>query len=258
MSLEVLVSAVDKEKKYFDKMNITSNCTVINQCRKNDFFRYKNFNIYCYNERGTSNSRNRGLEHITGDIILLCDDDFIYNDGYENIIINEFKNNKNADIIMFNINNPYRNTRYHKRIKRLHIYNSLRYSSCNIAFRSKSIFNKNIRFNTLFGGNAIYNHGEDTLFIVDALKSGLKVYSSVHNIGTVYHKQSSWFSGYNKKYFFDKGALFSAINYKFRRILIVQYLIRHKEVLKNYSFLNAYRLMIDGSNDYGERVRINN
>ena len=83
MKLEVMLSVMNLEKENLDKMNITSKCTVINQCEKNDSEKYKNFDIYSYNERGAANSRNRGLEHITEDIIILCDDDVIYNEDYE-------------------------------------------------------------------------------------------------------------------------------------------------------------------------------
>ena len=94
--------------KDLDKMNITGACTVINQCKKNKKEKYKNFNIYSYNEIGTSNSRNRGLEHIKEDIIILCDDDVVYNKNYEEKILNEFKNNPKADVIIFNFESPNR------------------------------------------------------------------------------------------------------------------------------------------------------
>ena len=48
MSLEVLLSVVNKDKKHFSKMNITSKCTVINQSGKEEHYKYKNFNVFCY------------------------------------------------------------------------------------------------------------------------------------------------------------------------------------------------------------------
>ncbi len=108
MNLEVMLSVLNLQKENLDKMNITSRCTVINQCGKEGFEEYKNFKIYSYNELGTANSRNRGLERITEDIILLCDDVVVYNNDYEKNIIEEFHSNPKADIIIFNVNNPYR------------------------------------------------------------------------------------------------------------------------------------------------------
>ena len=255
MKLEVLLSVMNLNKKDLDKMNITSKCTVINQCEKNKQERYKNFNIYSYDEIGTSNSRNRGLEHITEDIILLCDDDVVYNYNYEKIVLEEFKKNPKADVIIFNFNVKNRKKRIIKKRKRLHIYNSLNYATYNIAFRRKSI--KNIKFNTLFGPGAKYNSGEDTLFIKKIYKKKLNIYSSPEYLGTVYNEKSTWFKGYYKTFFFNKGALFTAINPKIKHILILQYLIRHKEVLTDIKLIQAYKLMLAGSKDYLKTIRKN-
>ena len=151
MKLQVIVSIMNLKKENLDKMNITSDCIVINQCDKEDFEKYKNFNIYSYKERGAANSRNRGLEHITEDIILLCDDDVVYNRDYEKEVIEEFENNPKADMIIFNMYSPNRKKRVIKKRKRLHMYNSLHYATCNIAFKREST--DDIKFNPMFGPN---------------------------------------------------------------------------------------------------------
>lgn len=250
MKLEVLLSVINLNIKDLEKMNITSKCTVINQCEKKNYKKYKNFNIYSYDEIGTSNSRNRGLEHITEDIILFCDDDVVYNKDYEKIVLEEFKKNKKADVIMFNFNVKNRKKRLIKKRKRLHTFNSLNYATYNIAFRKDSIINNNIIFNTLFGPGAKYNSGEDSLFIRELFKNKLKVYSCPLYLGTVYNKKSTWFKGYDELYFYNKGALFTAINKGIRHILILQFLLRHKEVLTNINFKEALKLMLKGSESY--------
>ena len=254
MKIEVLLSIMNLNKKNLDKMNIKSKCTVINQCGKEDYSEYENFNIYSYDEIGLSNSRNRGLEKVSEDIILLCDDDVVYNKDYESLIIDEFKKYPKADIIIFNITSPNRKIRRINKNMRLHKYNRRGYSSQRIAFRRESIINNKLVFNQLFGSGALYSSGEDTLFITDALNNHLKVYLSCKYIGTVNHSKSSWFNGYNEKYFFDKGALYTAINERFRKLLFLQYLIRHKEVLKDIKFFEAYKIMKKGSEDYLERI----
>ena len=253
MKLEVMLSVMNLKKSDLNKMNIISKCTVINQCKKEDFEKYKNFNIYSYNETGSAKSRNRALEHITEDIIVICDDDVIYNKDYEKIILNEFENNEKADMIIFNVNNLYRKKRINKKNKRLHFYNCLNYASYNIAFRKRCI--KNIRFNQLFGAGEKYSNGEDTLFILDFLKSNYKIYSSKENIGSIVSNESTWFKGYDEKYFFDKGALFKAISKRFSHILCLQYLLRHRDVLTNYKLTKAYKIMIKGSVDYLHSIK---
>ena len=251
MKLEVMLSVMNLNKTDLDKMNITCKCTVINQCKKNDFEKYKNFNIYSYNEIGVSNSRNRALEHITEDIILICDDDVIYNDGFVANVISEFESNPDADVIFFNMVNPYRKKRINKKKKRIHFYNCLNYASYNIAFRRERI--GNIKVNTLFGPGAKYKSGgDDTIFITDCLKKGLKIYTSDKTIGQIVSGESTWFDGYNEKFFFDKGALYTAISKRYRKLLILQHLLRHREILDKLKFSEAYKMMIKGSKDYIE------
>ncbi|MBQ3408635.1 MAG: glycosyltransferase family 2 protein [Clostridia bacterium] len=151
MKLQIILSLMNLKKEDLSKMNITSRCVVINQCDKNGYEKFGNFDIYSYTERGAANSRNRGLEHITEDIILLCDDDVVYDEGYEKKVLEEFENNPKADVIIFNMHSPNRKKRVIKKEKRMHIYNSLHYATCNIAFRRKSI--GNIKFNPMFGPN---------------------------------------------------------------------------------------------------------
>ena len=248
MKLEVLLSVMNLKKKDLSNMNITSKCTVINQCGKNDFSVYKNFNIYSSKDTGLANSRNLGLTKLSEDVIILCDDDVVYNSDYENMIISEFENNKDADVIIFNIDSPNRKIKLNKKNKKLHFYNILSFSSCRIAFRRKSI--SNIKFNNMFGAGAKYSSGEDSLFLVECLNKGLKIYSSTKNIGVVKHMKSTWFNGYDEKYFFDKGALFTAINKRIRHILIIQYLLRHRELFTNIKFFKALKIMLAGSKSY--------
>ena len=248
MKLEVLLSVMNLDENDLSKMNITSKCTVINQCGKNGFHVSKNFNIYDSKDTGLSNSRNLGLNKVTEDIVILCDDDVVYNSDYEEMIISEFESNPEADVVVFNIDSPNRRIRLNKRNKKLNFFNILSFSSCRIAFRRKSI--GNITFNTLFGAGAKYSSGEDSLFLVDCLNRGLKIYSSTKNIGLVKHLSSTWFRGYNEKYFFDKGALFTAINKRYRHLLILQYLLRHRELFVDIKFFDAYKIMLKGSKSY--------
>ena len=257
MKLEVLLSVMSFDIKNFDRMNIDCPCTVIDQCNKEGKKKYKNFNIYYSKERGAARSRNMALDLSKEDILLLADDDLIYNEGFSKNIVEEFKNNPKADVIVFNVNNPYRKKRIIKKRKRLHIYNSLNFASYNIAFRRKSI--KNIRFNTSFGaGSSKYNcGGEDSLFITQCLKNKLKIYSSPIYIGSISGDDSTWFKGYDEKFLFNKGALLTAISPRFRHLLILQALIRHKEMHKDIKFFNAYKIMLKGSKDYLKHIKEN-
>ena len=62
----------------------------------------------------------------------------------------------------------------------------------------------------MFGGGCLYGSGEDTLFIADCFRAGLTVYSHSYVLGQCAKDSSSWFTGYNGKFFYDKGAWIAA------------------------------------------------
>ena len=255
MKVEVLLSVMNFSKEDIDKMNIQSDCIVINQCNHNGYEEYKNYRIFYSDELGLSNSRNKGIDNAKNDIVILCDDDVIYKKDFEKLIVEEFEKNKIADIIVFNIDSPNRKIKLNKKNKRLHFYNILRYTSTRVAFRTDIIQKSGLKFNPLFGPGSKYLNGEESIFLTQCLRKGLKIYSSTNNIATVLQNKSTWFKGYDEKYFFDKGAIYTAINKRIRHILILQFLLRHREVLTKIKFIDAYKIMLKGSKDYLETIK---
>lgn len=255
MRLEVLISTINqKDYSLLEKMNIQTDAIVINQCDKNEFkslyIKGKNIKFISLAERGVGLSRNTALMRATADICLFADDDCIYEDDYEKVILNAFYQKPDADIIFFNVKsaNPIRPIYQTKKDGRIRWYNCLKYGTVRIAVKRKVIMKKRIFFSLLFGGGTIYGSGEDSLFIIDCLKNGLKIYAVPSCIGIVEQKESSWFQGYNEKYFFDKGALFTAISNNWYFFLCLQFLLRHNQLYKNnMTFLKTINLMLKGA-----------
>ncbi|WP_372995841.1 glycosyltransferase family A protein [Lutispora sp.] len=255
MNLQVLVSTMHQtDHSILDKMNIQSDAIVINQCDRNSFeeFDYNGNSVRFLSlaERGVGLSRNTSLMRATAEICLFADDDVTYVNEYKRIILDSFASNPKADVIMFNVpsTNPDRVGPTISKWKRLHFYNCFRYGTFQIAVRTESIRKANISFSLLFGGGAKYSSGEDSLFINDCLKKGLKLYRSPDTIGSVTHKESTWFHGYTDKYFIDKGVFFSCLSKKWAVLYCLQFIFRHyKLFIKEKSILEAYRLMIKGT-----------
>ena len=252
MKLEVLVATMNrKQKKLIEEMNIKTDAIIINQTDKvgyDEIIKGDNqIKWFDFDERGVGLSRNNSLMRATADICLFADDDVVYDDDYEEKIISTFKKNPKADVIIFNVpsSNEDRKGKNIRREKRLRFYNVMRYGTFRIAVRTEKIKEANIYFSLLFGGGAKYSCGEDTLFLIDSLKAGLKIYSSPLEIGTVSHEESTWFKGYTDKFFIDKGVLFNHISPRFQKVLCFQLLYRkRKEFLKNRKFWNTYKKMI--------------
>lgn len=252
MKLQVLVASMNQiDYSLIEKMNLQSDAIIINQCNDNKFEEIKcedkDIKFISLNERGVGLSRNNALMRATADICIFADEDLTYVDGYKEIIANAFMNNPEADMILFNVpsKNSKRPTHIITKNKRVRWFNCLKYGVVKMAIRTESIRNANVYFSLNFGGGAKYGSGEDSLFIAQCIKSGLKVYTNTNIIGYVSQEESSWFEGYTDKYFMDKGALYNNLSRRWNRLLCLQFCIRHRNMFKNQkSWFDAYKLMI--------------
>ncbi|PFK38341.1 glycosyl transferase 2 [Bacillus cereus] len=264
MSVQVLVAAMhQKDHSILKKMNIQSDAIIINQCERNEFekFKYQGHEILLYslNERGVGRSRNNALMRASKDICLFSDEDMIYVDGYAELISNEFKKNPNADVIIFSLESlnkdkPLSVIRQNKRVRRKE---AMRYGCARIAFKRESVLKKNIWFSLLFGGGAKYSSGEDTIFLQDCLKKGLKVYKSTIKIADVKQEKSTWFNGYTEKLFFDKGVLLATVMPKIARFyalgLSYKYWKNKSVTMSFWDIYNAMKNGIDGKKNVMEK-----
>lgn len=213
MKVEVLVATMNqKDISLYKKMNLSTNVVFANQSDKNAYEEIicndKSIKLITTSDRGVGKNRNNAIMHSTGDICLFSDDDMIYVDNYESIITNAFKEIPNADIIIFNIEMvgiEASDIRVNNKIKKVHMFNCLNYGAPRIAVKRNSLIKKNVWFSLLYGGGAPYSSGEDSLFITEALRKGMKIYTYPAKIADVKQETSTWFNGYTQKYFEDRG-----------------------------------------------------
>lgn len=253
-SIEVL--AVTMNAKNFElvkKMNINGAAIIANQDNRNDS------NFYSKNEkikmittatRGVGRNRNICLLNASADICILADDDMVFDNDYEKIVFDAFSKIPDADIIIFNLDTVgevTRNRRNNHSISKVRRFNAMNYGAARIAFRLQSIQKANIFFSVLFGGGCPYSSGEDTLFLYEAIKKGLNIYTYPKRLATVTQNKSSWFEGYTEKYFCDKGVLYYSLSHKkiIYIFLCIQDAIRHRNIYKK-SVKNVIKLMLTG------------
>lgn len=261
--LQILLSTMEQSDPdtLLKKMNIASNAVVINQTHNlaTRNFGYNGHLIkwYDFPDRGIGLSRNEALLHADHSICLFADDDVVYHTDYAKVVEQTFQSHPEADIVIFNLRstNPSRPEYVISSWKRIHFFNCLRYGTFRIAVRRESLLKHRIYFTQLFGGCSIYGSGEDSLFLIDCIRSHLSVYASPLEIGTVKHTSSTWFQGYDKKYFYDKGALFCAISPVFAKLLCLQYCFRHRETQTIFSFYEAFHYMCQGIDAYKKRSK---
>lgn len=247
----------DDEFSVLSKSRINGEAIIINQSQLHDHRRleWNGNHIHCYsfNERGVGLSRNNALIRASAEIVLFGDNDIILNDDYVNCIIEEFKNNPLADIIIFNYGCISHNnhTMSQCRHKKIGIHNCLKYGAIRIAAKLISLRKANVQFSLLFGGGAKYSAGEDSLFLVDCLRKKLKIFESSKVIGTINPAESTWFKGYTEKYFNDKGAFYSAAFGRLSYIICLLHVIRHRnEMTPEIKTIKAIGLMYKGIREY--------
>lgn len=259
--IEVLVATMDQNNlSKYKKMNIQTNVIFANQADRYEYIEElihgNMIKMVTTTQRGVGKNRNTALLYSSADICMLSDDDVVYVDGYEKGVVEAFEKLTDADIIVFNVDSLNKNrteTRRIKRIGRVRIYNFIRYGAINIAFRRESWVKKNIWFTLLFGGGTTYSCGEDSLFLREALKQGLKVYSYPYKIADVRQDISTWFNGFNEKYFYDHGAWLAAAFPILKYLGVIYYMYKFKK-LSELSCIKILGLMINGMNGFRNGV----
>lgn len=202
------------------EMNIHSNIVYANQTNTNSYEEIDNEGYYAKmistTTKGVGINRNLALMYADADYCLLSDDDMIYYDNLEDIVVNEFRNLPDADIIIFNIDSlgEERKQRKINRTRKCYAWDRMSWGAVRVAVHLDSIKKKNIWFSPLFGGGCLYPSGEDSIFLTDAQRKGLKIYLSSKVIGKTDFNNSSWFSGYDENYYYGKGAFYQALHKK--------------------------------------------
>ncbi|MBR4580405.1 MAG: glycosyltransferase family 2 protein [Lachnospiraceae bacterium] len=261
MTLEVLISALNVEpEKLLEKMNIQTLAVLVNQCDKDGReeldFNGNKIRLISSTERGVGKSRNACLHNSTADIVLFSDDDIIYENGYEKLVLSAFEENPSADMILFNmVVSEDRKTYWNDGAKKVTKTSCGRFPAYSIAAKREKLVGKNISFSLLFGGGAKYSNGEDSLFLTDCLRAGLKIYTSDKVLGKEVAESSTWFHGFNEKFFFDRGVLFAYLYKGFALLWAFRFVYLKKNIdTSGIGKKKAWKLIRDGIKE-GNRLR---
>ncbi len=249
MKFQILISTVNRR---FLKRDFSLNIPhlIINQQSRDEADGSPAENLFDYDERGLSKSRNHALDHAEGKICLISDDDLTYKEDIESIILHSFEQHPDADIITFQIETPDGQLRKKYKTK-AYWHNKrtvMKVSSVEITFRKSAIDQSNLHFDENFGLGAAFPTGEENIFLADALDKKLKILSLP--IPIVSHPLES--SGKN----FDSRQLIQAKGALFERIFglksyIVSFLFAcRKYKMSKFSLFAFYGLMLRGAKTY--------
>lgn len=251
MNIQVLVSTLNQtDYSLLEQMNIKTDAIVINQCDKDcvDNFEYNDRRIrwYSFAERGVGLSRNNALMRADADIVTFADDDMVFVDNYEKIVKEAFEKLADADVIIFDLKYPNNSRNPIRKIKKLTAKKCMRFGAARISAKLSSLRIHGICFNLCFGGGARFGSGEDSLFLMECIRKGLKIYSYPVIIAELIDRESTWFTGYNDKYFFDKGVLFSLLYPRLCYAYAIIHCIKQNKRYSKYGVMNAHKQIKKG------------
>ena len=244
------------------EMNIHSNVVFANQADRTSYeeleFEGKTARMITTATRGVGINRNLALAYANADICLFADDDVRYDDDMEERVLSEFEKYPDADIIIFHLEADdakrrqlkYKKTRRHGRFERMP------WGGVRIAFRLSSVKKANVCFTTLFGGGCMFPSGEDSMWLIESKRKGLKFYVSKETIGKISFGESSWFTGFDEKFYFAKGAFYASVHPKTTGLWMLYFAFRTKRTGK-MSFREKIRWMKKGKNGYKKMVSYN-
>lgn len=217
MGIEVLVTTMHQtDLSKYKEMNLQTDAVLANQT---DYFGYQEeiigsatVKMISTATRGLSRNRNIAMAMSTGEYILFADDDLQFIDGYADIIVNEFVEHPEAEAIKFNLFDLSEDRKISmksiEKFERATMLNMGASGVCGVAIKKNVLIRANLKFNEKFGTGTENYCGEDTIFIFEMLKKKIKFYRSPKKIAGINQSVSSWFEGYNERYFEVSGKLF--------------------------------------------------
>lgn len=254
MRVEVLVATMNQtDFSLVEKMNIRTDAIIGNQCGCDKIDRMtkegREIVYLSFKEKGVGLNRNNALMRASGDICVFADDDIVYFDDYEDMLLRAFEQTPEADVIVFNVKEENSSRFVIKKKHRVYYHNFLRYGTLRVAVRLKSVRENNIYFNQCFGGGTEHCHGEDSIFLRDCLRRGLKIYAvPITPLEFAENRPSTWFKGYDDKYIADQGALYRVMFLKTYRFWCLQDALRLRGRYKSAGgVFKVYKKMIQGA-----------
>lgn len=145
---------------------------IINQTKKNNLLvsSFPSIRVINSFEKGLSKSRNLALKNAIGKVVLISDDDEIFKEGFDDLIINSYNNFPKAVVISFQVENSegklFRNYQKKAKLKskKLDLF-SIFSSEISI---NKTIFDTlSIEFDTNFGLGSVFSMGEEAILLMD-------------------------------------------------------------------------------------------
>lgn len=255
MRVQILMSCMNQQDySIVERSNVQTDAVVVNQCDHDSVCEYdftnkkgetRHVKFINTTERGLSRSRNMAIANATDELCLICDDDEVLDDNYEETIIKGFNDNPDYDVIAFKLD--FSELSFSDKEYKVNYLNAGRLASVQLAFKNNELI-RSTPFNVKMGSGTGNGCGEENKFIFDCLKKGALIKYTPAYIAYVASGGSLWFEGYTKEYWINRGWIAKMLYGKFWGVIymVYQILFRVKKLDHKNSRLNILSWMLKG------------
>tara|TARA_B110000046_G_scaffold173460_1_gene196094 strand:+ start:2450 stop:3262 length:813 start_codon:yes stop_codon:yes gene_type:complete len=193
IELEILIATMNRTtldflSKMFSGQNyLDFNVLIINQTIDSKLLKSECSNIRVINtfEKGLSKSRNIAIKNATKPICLLADDDIVFNEGFENLILKAHQDYP-YPIITFQTQTTNNEMYWDYPLISCFHNENIREKTLSIEITFKKEELKELGFDERFGLGSIFEDGENYIFLSEAKKKKMKLWFvnntlSMHN-----------------------------------------------------------------------------
>lgn len=248
---EILLSCMflSDSKEMIKRSHITSDTVIINQCDEEN---YKEENIcnallrtFSVTDRGLTKSRNLAISKSQADICIICDDDEIFNEGYEKAVSSAYDALPDADVIIFDMVD--RPLKWGNSIKRLGYIDLMSVSSWQITFRREKLLASGVLFDENMGAGSGNGAEEEFRFLTQCRKAKLRIYHYPFRLASVAQTQSTWFKGFDEEFFVNRGNTTRYImGLPLSVLYAAYYAFAKRKQLSGMSMLRAFSYTVKG------------
>lgn len=231
--IEVLVTTMHQSdfNKYL-QMNLQTDAVLANQTNENGYSETVingcAVKMVSTDSRGSSRNRNIAMAHANqkAEYVLFSDDDLVFVDGYEQIILDEFEKHPEAEAIKFNIHDLSLTRKISmRRIERFEKATRRNMSSSGVwglVIKRDALRRYNLHFHENFGPGTENFCGEDTIFLMEMLDKKVQLFRSPVDIAGIDQTESTWFQGHNERYFTTAGMVLGTVYPKMSYLLVIR------------------------------------
>ena len=248
---EILLSCMflSDSKEMIKRSHITSVTVIINQCDEEN---YKEENIcnallrtFSVTDRGLTKSRNLAISKSQADICIICDDDEIFNEGYEKAVLSAYDALPDADIIIFDmVDRPLKRG---NSIKMLGYIDLMSVSSWQITFRREKLLASGVLFDENMGAGSGNGAEEEFRFLTQCRKAKLRIYHYPFRLASVAQTQATWFKGFDEEFFVNRGNTTRYImGLPLSVLYAAYYAFAKRKQLSGMSMLRAFSYTVKG------------